>query len=76
MPRRLLILVIFVGALVVIYLLSRQFVSLESLVVQESRLRDALTRHPWVGLAAGLVVYFGISLVPGLTGKALIVGWL
>lgn len=50
--------------------------SLEQLVVQEDRLRDIIAQRPWHSFVTGFWIYFGLSLIPGTGGKAIVCGWL
>lgn len=50
--------------------------SLEKLVERENWLRATIAGHPWQSFFLGLAVYTGISLIPGLGGKAIVCGWL
>jgi uncharacterized membrane protein YdjX (TVP38/TMEM64 family) len=68
-------LLVFVGALVALWLASRQVLSLDWLIAEEMRLRGALAEAPVLGFVAGFIVYVGVSLVPGTTGKAILAGW-
>jgi uncharacterized membrane protein YdjX (TVP38/TMEM64 family) len=54
----------------------REQLSLDQLVAHEQQLRQALDDHPMMGPLIGFVVFSMISFVPGLSGKALIMGWL
>jgi uncharacterized membrane protein YdjX (TVP38/TMEM64 family) len=76
MKHRALIFVIFLCVLAVLYAVARQHVTWETLVEQEAELRAWMSRHPWRGLGIGFALYVVVSLVPGTTGKALVVGWL
>ena len=69
------------GALVVAALAALGFafheqLALENLAAQEQRLREAIRRAPWQAFFVGLAVYYGASLVPGTSGKAIVFGWL
>jgi uncharacterized membrane protein YdjX (TVP38/TMEM64 family) len=75
MTRRALIFVAFVCVLVALSLVLRRFVSLDVLIEEETRLRESLARHPWIGLGIGFLAYLVASLIPGLAGKAMVVGW-
>jgi uncharacterized membrane protein YdjX (TVP38/TMEM64 family) len=75
MIRRALIFIIFVSALGVLYLASRQLLDLDDLIAREQALRSSLARRPLIGFFIGFMIYVGVSLVPGTTGKALIIGW-
>jgi uncharacterized membrane protein YdjX (TVP38/TMEM64 family) len=76
MARRVIILVLFVGVLVALYVASRQYPLLETMIDKEAALREALAAHPLVGFGIGFALYSVVSLVPGTTGKALVAGWL
>jgi len=52
------------------------YISLEKLVIQEDRFRATIALHPWRSFVVGFAVYFGLSLIPGTGGKAIIYGWL
>ena len=51
-------------------------VSLEELMIQEDRLRAAIALHPWRSFVIGFGIYAGLSLIPGIGGKAIVVAWL
>jgi uncharacterized membrane protein YdjX (TVP38/TMEM64 family) len=74
--RQLLILVaaVAVGAALTWYL--KNYVSLEDLVAQEQRVREAIDRRPWRSFAVGLAIYSVVSLVPGTSGKSVVFAWL
>jgi uncharacterized membrane protein YdjX (TVP38/TMEM64 family) len=76
MMRRLLIFVVFVGALVVLYLLAREHLTWALFIEKEAGLRTWIEQNPWTGFAVCFTVYLGVSLIPGTTGKAIIAGWL
>ena len=63
------------GALVVGYL-SKGFVSLEPLVRHEQWLRETVAEHQLISLCLAMAAYILLTLVPGLTGKSIAVGWL
>ena len=72
-------LVIFAVAVVVGAALTwyvKNYVSLEELVAQEERLREAIDRRPWRSFAVGLAIYSVVSLVPGTSGKSVVFAWL
>ena len=59
-----------------LYLALRPYVSLEALIAQEAWLRGAMNSKPIRTVAIAFVVYTLISLIPGLTGKSVVCGWL
>ena len=52
------------------------YVSLEELALQEDRVRHYIALNPWRAFMIGFGIYFGLSLVPGTGGKAIVYGWL
>lgn len=52
------------------------YVSLEDLADQESRLRAYISGNPWGSFLMGFGAYLGLALVPGTGGKAIVYGWL
>lgn len=52
------------------------YVSLEELAGQESRLRAAIATNPWRSFAIGFCIYTVVALVPGTGGKAIVYGWI
>jgi uncharacterized membrane protein YdjX (TVP38/TMEM64 family) len=76
MKRKLITLSVLVVTAGVCWVLLREHLTLEELARHEHRLRSALAEHRFAGLAAGLLVYSLVSLIPGTTGKSLVIGWL
>jgi uncharacterized membrane protein YdjX (TVP38/TMEM64 family) len=62
------------GAIVVLWF--RDHLTVEQLIGHEQQLRRAIEEHPLIGALVGFLVFSTISFIPGLSGKALIVGWL
>ena len=54
----------------------RDHLSVEQLIDREQQLRSSIEERPLLGALVGFLVFSTISFVPGLSGKALIVGWL
>ena len=52
------------------------WISLDEIIAQEHLLRNEVRDHPLTAAALGFVTYTLLLFVPGLAGKALIVGWL
>ncbi len=52
------------------------YVSLDELANQESRLREAIATNPWRSFAIGFCIYTVVALVPGTGGKAIVYGWI
>ncbi len=52
------------------------YISLEELAEQESRIRAYISLNPWHSFIVGFGIYAGLSLVPGTGGKAIVYGWL
>jgi uncharacterized membrane protein YdjX (TVP38/TMEM64 family) len=76
MRRRAVVFIIFVIVLVTVYLLSRDYLTWELVIAREAELRSALDQRPWTGFGIGFLIYVGVSMIPGTTGKAIIAGWL
>jgi uncharacterized membrane protein YdjX (TVP38/TMEM64 family) len=54
----------------------REQLTLEHLIDHERQLRQTLDERPFLGMLVGFLAFSAISFIPGLTGKALVVGWL
>ncbi len=74
--RRLVILLAFALTLLVVWWVSRQQLTLDSLIAQEARLRRLVLNYPVRSLILGFAIYLAASLVPGTTGKSVVYGWL
>lgn len=73
--RRALVFALFLCALVVVYIASRRHMPVEQLIAGEAGFRAWLSQNQLAGLGYGFAIYLGVSLIPGTTGKAIIVGW-
>lgn len=60
---------------VVIWFLSREYLSLERLIEAERQLRRFIEIHPWRAFAFGFGAYVVVSVFPGTSGKSVVVGW-
>jgi uncharacterized membrane protein YdjX (TVP38/TMEM64 family) len=76
LKRRLLVLVVAVAAFAGLAWYVRTYVTIDDLVVREQQVRLAIERYPWRSFAIGLAIYTLVSLVPGTSGKSVVVGWL
>lgn len=56
--------------------IARRHTSLNAIVDQEMYLRELVQAHPLRSWLVGLCVYFGLSLIPGTSGKSVVFGWL
>ena len=74
--RKLLIFVIAAILLTGLAWYVNNFISLEELAEQESRIRANISLNPWRSFIVGFGIYAGLSLVPGTGGKAVVYGWL
>jgi uncharacterized membrane protein YdjX (TVP38/TMEM64 family) len=52
------------------------YVSIDELAEQESRLRESIALNPWRSFVIGFSIYTVLALVPGTGGKAIAYGWL
>jgi uncharacterized membrane protein YdjX (TVP38/TMEM64 family) len=57
-------------------MLFHEQLSLEYLIDREQQVRRSLDEHPLLGVLGGFAIFTLVSFIPGLTGKALVVGWL
>jgi uncharacterized membrane protein YdjX (TVP38/TMEM64 family) len=76
LKRKLALLLTAVIVLTGVAWLTREHLSLHQMATQELQLRRAIWAWPWISFAAALVVYYLASLVPGTSGKSIVVGWL
>ena len=76
MKRKLATLLILLAAGIAAWLVLREHLTLEQLVAHEDRFRSLIDQSPLIGFAAGFAAYSLVCLVPGTTGKSLIMGWL
>ncbi len=74
--RKLLVLVVAAGALAALGWHVKNQVTLEQLVVQETHMRELIAQRPWRSFGMGLAIYTVASLVPGTSGKSVVIGWL
>ena len=74
--RKLVILAVAVAVGAALTWYVKNYVSLEALVAQEEKVREAIDRRPWRSFALGLVIYSVVSLVPGTSGKSVVFAWL
>lgn len=62
--------------LALIWLTGRSYLGADRLSAYEQRLREIVDAYPFGALIVTLLVYTVVSLVPGTTGKSLVMGWL
>ena len=74
--RKPMILLATVAALVTLAWYVNNYASLDLLIEQEQRIRQAIAANPWQSFFIGFGVYFLLSLVPGTGGKGVVWGWL
>ena len=76
MTRRRLLFAVFVLLLIVLAYANRQYWDLGVLIEREQDLRSRVHAQPVAAYLAAFLLYAGVSLIPGITGKAVIYGWL
>ncbi len=76
MKGRLLPILILILVIAGVWLTVNYFGALETLIAQESALRQLVANWPVASFAVGFCLYLLASLVPGTTGKAVVYGWL
>ena len=74
--RKIAVLLLFLLCVALVAMTLRPYAEWDQLVAQEDALRNWLGGHPLSGVLLGFIVYAGLSLIPGTTGKSLIAGWL
>ncbi len=74
--KRILFLVVFVVLVTAAGLLLRTLPNWEWLLAHEQVLRRQVDQAPLASWCMGLMIYFLLSLIPGLTGKSVVIGWL
>lgn len=76
LKRRILILALAVAALAALAWYVKNYVTIDELIVREQQVRDSIALRPWRSFGIGLAIYTLVSLVPGTSGKSVIIGWL
>lgn len=74
--KRLFLPVLIVTALLALGFIASRYASLDWLVENDKWLRETIRAQPVASWMAGFVAYLGLSLIPGTTGKSIILGWL
>lgn len=74
--RKLLIFTIAAVLLVALGWYVNNYISLQEMAEQESRIRAYISRYPWQSFFVGFGIYAVLALVPGTGGKAIVYGWL
>lgn len=74
--RKPMILLVTIATMVTLAWYANNYASLDVLIEQEQRVRQAIAANPWQSFFIGFGIYFVLSLVPGTGGKGVIYGWL
>lgn len=74
-PRRLLFAILLLIAVLTAGYVVRYLPDLGWIAQREDMLRSKITSHPITCYILGLVVYTGLSLIPGTAGKSIVFGW-
>ena len=75
-PQRLLFAIYLLVAVSTVGIVVRYLPDLDWIAQREDMLRSKITSHPITCYVLGLVVYTGLSLIPGTAGKSIVFGWL
>ena len=59
-----------------VWILAREHLTLEKIVASERMLRQEIEQHTLRSWAIAFVLYTLVSLVPGTSGKSIVLGWL
>lgn len=73
---KLLLAAAFVGVIAAASIVLSSMGGLKTLVTHEQRLRQWIDSHTALAFVLGLAIYATISFIPGLSGKAIAIGWL
>ncbi len=74
--RKLLVFAVAVILLAALGWIVKNYISLQEMAEQESRIRAYISHYPWHSVFVGLGIYTVLALVPGTAGKAIVYGWL
>lgn len=74
--RRIFVLLLAAGLFAGLAWYAKTQMTLDQLIAQEQLVREAIDLRPWQSFAIGLAIYTVVSLIPGTSGKSVIVGWL
>ena len=76
-PSRRLIFAITIVVVVGVIGIGAQYLpDLNWIVERENAFRNSIESTPMVSWLVGLLLYFGLSLLPGTAGKSIVFGWL
>ena len=76
LARRLVVLVLLVFSVTCIGIGIRYLPDLHWIAEREESLRAQIESTPVASYVVGLLLYFGVSLIPGTYGKSIVFGWL
>jgi uncharacterized membrane protein YdjX (TVP38/TMEM64 family) len=74
--RRLLVPALLVGLLLSIGIYLSRYATTDWMIRNEIWMRDSIRHRPVGAWLIGFVAYFALSLIPGTTGKSIVLGWL
>ncbi|RMF41243.1 MAG: DedA family protein [Planctomycetota bacterium] len=74
--RRMVLLAGIIVALTIVGWLLRDRLSLQEIADHELELRGQIDQHPWMALLAGLAINLLLAMIPGTSGKSIVMGWL
>ena len=74
-PQRLLFAILLLIAALAGGMVVRYLPDLDWIAQREDMLRSKITTYPITCYVSGLVVYTGLSLIPGTAGKSILFGW-
>jgi uncharacterized membrane protein YdjX (TVP38/TMEM64 family) len=74
--HKLIVFVVFIVALGILYYVLHDYLTLETVVDHETRLRNFVVTYPVRAFALAFVLYVLMSFIPATTGKSIVYGWL
>ena len=75
MHRKSIVAAVLLGGGIVAWYLTREYLSLERLIEAERELRRFIETDPWQAFTLGFAAYVVVSVVPGTSGKSVVIGW-
>ncbi len=76
MPRKLLLFACILAVLAVLGWLVRDRLSLQEIADHEWELRQRIQQYPWRAVVVGFACNWMLAMIPGTSGKSIVMGWL
>lgn len=76
LKRRVFVLALVVALVAVLAWYLKSHTTMDELAMREQQVRESISLRPWRSSVIGFAIYSIVSLVPGTSGKSVILGWL